>query len=350
MVDGRAAVACRICVDEQVGDRGIDRGEIEEVLGIVGELPDVWDFMVGEWDFDSITSRFADEGAQEEYVRGLQGADHEARRRRRPVHVGRHDGADGARRRARPDRGGAAVDRRSVPAQEDRGGAVGGHPRVHRVQHLRHRATRPRRRSAAPRTRAWARSGGGAGTRSGSGRRSPTRACSSSAAGPAGLEAAMMLGQARLRGRAGRGRRRAGGRVARRGAAARARRLDPRGRLPPQPARAAAATSRSALGSRAHRRGGALLRLRPRRRRDRRALARRRRRPLAHPADRDRRRRAGADARRPARGRPRPTASASSIYDDDHYYMGGVLAELLRARGPATSRSSRPSRWPRRGR
>src|SRR3972149_4013306 len=28
--------------------------------------------MVGDWDFDSVTSRFADEGAQEEYVRGLK--------------------------------------------------------------------------------------------------------------------------------------------------------------------------------------------------------------------------------------------------------------------------------------
>jgi dimethylamine/trimethylamine dehydrogenase len=71
-VAGRAAVACRICVDEQLGDRGIDRGEIEAVLGMLGELPDVWDFMVGEWEFDSLTSRFADEGAQEQYVRGLK--------------------------------------------------------------------------------------------------------------------------------------------------------------------------------------------------------------------------------------------------------------------------------------
>jgi dimethylamine/trimethylamine dehydrogenase len=71
-VAGRAAVACRICVDEQLGDRGIDRREIEEALGLLGELPDVWDFMVGEWDFDSISSRFADEGAQTEQVRGLK--------------------------------------------------------------------------------------------------------------------------------------------------------------------------------------------------------------------------------------------------------------------------------------
>jgi dimethylamine/trimethylamine dehydrogenase len=71
-VDGHAAVACRICVDELVGEQGLERGEIEEVLGLVGELPDLWDFMVGEWDFDSVTSRFADEGAQEAYVRGLK--------------------------------------------------------------------------------------------------------------------------------------------------------------------------------------------------------------------------------------------------------------------------------------
>ncbi len=71
-VDGRVAVACRICVDELVGDRGLEREETEAVLALVGELPDVWDFMVGEWDFDSITSRFADEGAQEQYVRGLK--------------------------------------------------------------------------------------------------------------------------------------------------------------------------------------------------------------------------------------------------------------------------------------
>lgn len=71
-VAGSAAVACRICVDELVGEQGLERGEIEEVLGLVGELPDLWDFMVGDWDFDSITSRFADEGAEEAYVRGLK--------------------------------------------------------------------------------------------------------------------------------------------------------------------------------------------------------------------------------------------------------------------------------------
>ena len=71
-VDGRAAVACRICVDELIGEDGIQRDEISEALGLVGELPDLWDFMVGDWDFDSLTSRFGEEASQEQYVKGLK--------------------------------------------------------------------------------------------------------------------------------------------------------------------------------------------------------------------------------------------------------------------------------------
>ena len=45
--DGRAGVVCRIAVDEMIGGRGLERAEIEQVLGLVGELPDCWDFMLG---------------------------------------------------------------------------------------------------------------------------------------------------------------------------------------------------------------------------------------------------------------------------------------------------------------
>jgi len=45
---------------------------MEEVLGLVGELPDLWDFVAGEWPDDSVTSRFGEEGAQESYLRGLK--------------------------------------------------------------------------------------------------------------------------------------------------------------------------------------------------------------------------------------------------------------------------------------
>ncbi len=70
--EGRAAVACRIVVDELLGNDGIVKHEIEEVLGLVGELPDLWDLMVGFWEDDSITSRFGHEAWTEEHFRGLK--------------------------------------------------------------------------------------------------------------------------------------------------------------------------------------------------------------------------------------------------------------------------------------
>ena len=51
---------------------GIGRAEIEELLGLVGELPDLWDFMAGFWEDDSITSRFGQEAWTEEHFRGLK--------------------------------------------------------------------------------------------------------------------------------------------------------------------------------------------------------------------------------------------------------------------------------------
>ncbi len=71
-VAGRAAVGCRISVEESAGEHGIDRAEIEAVIGELGELPDLWDFVAGTWEDDSITSRFSAEAHQEEWVRGLK--------------------------------------------------------------------------------------------------------------------------------------------------------------------------------------------------------------------------------------------------------------------------------------
>jgi dimethylamine/trimethylamine dehydrogenase len=62
---GRAAVACRLTVDEAVGDSGITPGEAAEVISLLDHLPDVWDFVLGSWELDSATSRFAAEGERE---------------------------------------------------------------------------------------------------------------------------------------------------------------------------------------------------------------------------------------------------------------------------------------------
>ena len=71
-VDGRIAVACRITVTELMGEKGLGREDIEQVLRWMGELPDLWDFVAGPWEDDSATARFEDEGHQEQHVRGLK--------------------------------------------------------------------------------------------------------------------------------------------------------------------------------------------------------------------------------------------------------------------------------------
>ena len=168
-------------VDVLAGGDGFDRADMEGVLDLIGELPDLWDFQTRRLG-GRLRHVAVRRGGRPGGVRARpQAADDQAGRRRRALHVGRHDGADGARRDPRPHRCGAAVDRRPVPAREDRGRALRRHLRVHRLQHLRLRRCHDRRRSAAPRTRPWARSGAAAGIRSASGRRRRTRPCWSSA-------------------------------------------------------------------------------------------------------------------------------------------------------------------------
>lgn len=70
--DGRAAVACRITVDELIGDAGITRAETEDIIGMLAEVPDLWDFVLGSWEDDSLPARFGPEAGQERYVRGLK--------------------------------------------------------------------------------------------------------------------------------------------------------------------------------------------------------------------------------------------------------------------------------------
>ncbi len=69
-VGGDCAVAVRFAVDELRGDDGI-RAESEgrAVVEMLAELPDLWDVNVSDWANDSKTSRFAAEGYQEEFVR-----------------------------------------------------------------------------------------------------------------------------------------------------------------------------------------------------------------------------------------------------------------------------------------
>ncbi|MEP6886129.1 MAG: FAD-dependent oxidoreductase [Gammaproteobacteria bacterium] len=69
-VGGDCAVAVRFAVDELRGADGISaESEGREVIAMLAELPDLWDVNISDWSNDSKSSRFAAEGCQEEFVR-----------------------------------------------------------------------------------------------------------------------------------------------------------------------------------------------------------------------------------------------------------------------------------------
>ena len=71
-VGNTCAVACRIGVDELIGKEGIHREEMLELFSEIADLPDLWDLTLCNWEYDSRTSRFGDEGHEEPFVNGFK--------------------------------------------------------------------------------------------------------------------------------------------------------------------------------------------------------------------------------------------------------------------------------------
>lgn len=68
-VGDTCAVPVRICVDELIGPAGLcSDGEGREVIEMLADLPDLWDLTVGDWSNDSRPSRFGEEGVHEPYI------------------------------------------------------------------------------------------------------------------------------------------------------------------------------------------------------------------------------------------------------------------------------------------
>ena len=71
-VGDACAVPCRISTDELLGPNGLEKAEAEEMIGLVAELPDLWDVALAAWENDSQTSRFGPEGRQEPFIEGVK--------------------------------------------------------------------------------------------------------------------------------------------------------------------------------------------------------------------------------------------------------------------------------------
>jgi dimethylamine/trimethylamine dehydrogenase len=71
-VGDTCAVPVRIAMSEFMGADGLEPPEVEDAIAMIAELPDLWDLSLSAWDQDSRTSRFSEEGFQEPYIKGVK--------------------------------------------------------------------------------------------------------------------------------------------------------------------------------------------------------------------------------------------------------------------------------------
>jgi dimethylamine/trimethylamine dehydrogenase len=68
-VGDTCGVALRFAVDELLGSAGMQStSEARDIVSMLAELPDLWDVNISNWSNDSSTSRFEKEGNQEKYI------------------------------------------------------------------------------------------------------------------------------------------------------------------------------------------------------------------------------------------------------------------------------------------
>ncbi|MBX2884099.1 MAG: FAD-dependent oxidoreductase, partial [Granulosicoccus sp.] len=68
-VGDQCAVALRLAVDELLGKQGMQHdAEGRDIIEAMAELPDLWDVNLSDWSNDSQSARFSEEGFQENYT------------------------------------------------------------------------------------------------------------------------------------------------------------------------------------------------------------------------------------------------------------------------------------------
>ncbi len=71
-VGGSMGIALRLSLDEG-GDLGFSNAEVRDFIEMHSDLPDIWDLAQGSWEECSGASRFKGEGSQESLVSGIRG-------------------------------------------------------------------------------------------------------------------------------------------------------------------------------------------------------------------------------------------------------------------------------------
>jgi dimethylamine/trimethylamine dehydrogenase len=71
-VGDSCAVAVRLSLDEMAGEQGFSNAQLRDLVALHADLPDLWDFAHGTWEACSGTSRFKPEAAQEDLIRGIK--------------------------------------------------------------------------------------------------------------------------------------------------------------------------------------------------------------------------------------------------------------------------------------
>ena len=66
------ALTLRVSLDETIGNLGFSNAEVRDFVSMNAELPDLWDLAMGTWEECSGPSRFKEEAAQEAWVTGIR--------------------------------------------------------------------------------------------------------------------------------------------------------------------------------------------------------------------------------------------------------------------------------------
>jgi len=71
-IGDRCGITIRLALDEMAGPSGFTNAELRDLIAMHADLPDLWDFAHGNWESCSGTSRFKPEAAQEDLITGLK--------------------------------------------------------------------------------------------------------------------------------------------------------------------------------------------------------------------------------------------------------------------------------------